>query len=72
VVLAFDELQSSLFGPSDGVLSCPDCWADMRDEPADHGDAPRGRRESLCHRCTRCGAAWERNSAGWLFPLHAA
>jgi hypothetical protein len=49
--------------------ACPDCWAVLEDE---RGLMPEpGPAESL-YRCTRCGAGWETNAAGWLFPFAAA
>lgn len=71
MVLALDELQNTVLARSTRAPVCPDCWADMQHE-SDEGDRSVGRRDSRRHRCTRCGAAWERNSAGWMFPLHAA
>jgi transposase-like protein len=70
VVLAFDELHASSLTPAHGGVTCPDCSADMREESG--GRVVRRPSDGLRHRCTRCGAAWERNSAGWLFPLSAA
>lgn len=47
--------------------ACPDCWAVLEDERV---TVPQPD-ESL-YRCTRCGAGWETNAAGWLFPFAAA
>jgi hypothetical protein len=70
VVLAFDELPNPRLSREARGPVCPDCFADMRDEPMGSGGSGVG--DALRHRCTRCGAGWERNAAGWLFPLHAA
>jgi hypothetical protein len=70
VVLAFDELHAAPMGVTRGGVACPDCSADMRDES--DGRTTQRPGDGLRHRCPRCGSAWERNSAGWLFPLYAA
>lgn len=68
VVLAFDELPSAQSARPTAALRCPDCWSDLRDEPVAGETAAR----QVRHRCTRCGAGWETNDAGWKFPVHAA
>ena len=68
MVLAFDELQSAPTLRNPDARACPDCWSDLHDEPATTAPTDGAQR----HRCTRCGAAWESNAAGWLFPLSAA
>jgi hypothetical protein len=67
VVLAFDELHSTMLVLPERGPACPDCFAELRREPT-----PEVSDDALRHRCTRCGSAWERNRAGWLFPLRAA
>jgi hypothetical protein len=64
MVLAFDELADTRSRHGENLHACPDCRADLRDEP---GGAAIPR-----YRCTQCGAGWESCAAGWLFPLEAA
>jgi hypothetical protein len=63
MVLAINELQNTTLLREARSPVCPDCWADLRYEPAavssDDADS---------YRCTRCGAGWESNAAGWMFP----
>jgi hypothetical protein len=66
VVLALNELPNTVLAREARHPVCPDCFADMHDEPA-----PEQPDEGLRQRCTRCGAGWERSPAGWLFPLGA-
>jgi hypothetical protein len=75
VVFAFDDLQSThpfRSSDSDDARTCPDCWSDLRDEPATTELTTEPTERAHRHRCTRCGAGWESNAAGWLFPLSAA
>jgi hypothetical protein len=67
VVLALNELPNTVLAREARHPVCPDCFADMHDVPA--AEQPD---EGLRHRCTRCGAGWERSPAGWLFPLGVA
>ena len=69
MVLAFDELRNTALLRARSLI-CPDCWADLDHE---HGAAsPVSLGVAASYRCTGCGAGWESNAAGWMFPSDPA